>query len=344
MVHRHSFWKTYYDTCAEITQLSLGSRVLTLAILILGQQATDQDSTEDLESAKTCLERFSEWTECVENYCFLLVDNQRLDLMAMQTLCLFTLYKTTTCDRNEAQSWAQRLVKCAVQADLHVDPSELKAISVFDTEIRRRLWATILEIDIQVSLEHGNALPWTSHVNHQVLQPSNLDDVQLHPHLELTPLETNSVTRSDCSLQRALYRCGKLRVQLLKETFRCENEDKTNDMTLISYIMHALLKRLEEISSAPDFSSWDAESKLLLRLHILRTSLRIMQSLTFRAADFCQLQDALAFYHKYALDYLLIYLKLSPSTRNGSLLSSTIFEALSPVMYIDTDGFRLSSE
>ncbi|CAG7948357.1 unnamed protein product [Penicillium salamii] len=337
VVHKPSFWKDYYDTRVGIRQSSLSLRILTLAIMILGQQVTNHDSTESLQTTKQNYERFSEWTQCVENYCILLVDNERLDMLQLQILCLFALYKTTNCDRNEARNWTQSLVKCAVQAELHVDPSKLKGISVFDTEIRRRLWATVLEIDIQVSLDHGNALPWTANINHRVQKPSNIDDAQLHPGLQEPPLARDCAIMSDCSFQRVLYQSGELRGRLLTERF-----DRAKHMDATSLNTQNLFEGLDKASISPECESFDADIKRLLRLHILRSALQVLQSLTFHAANHCQLQKYLATYHTHTIEYLQVYLTLSPSVRTGCLLSSTLFDALSPVIYIDTDGFPLS--
>ncbi|KAJ5652249.1 hypothetical protein N7507_009675 [Penicillium longicatenatum] len=340
VIHVPSFWKQYHDICVGIRQPSLSFKILTLAILVLGERAMVQASMEDLESTRARLELFSRWTDCIENYCFLLVENKRLDLTAMQTLCLFTLYKATTCDRNEALKWTQKLVKCAVQTDLHKDPSKLNpGISPFEIEIRRRLWATILEIDIQVSLEHENSPPWTINMDHDVQEPSNLDDVELHPHLTLVPSGISVTKRSDCSILIVLRRCQKLRI-----TFSNENEEKMKDPVLFNRLMRLLLTKLDSMFTSPNISSLDPESELLLRLHVLRASLKVMQGLTFRAVKFTQLQNTLTTYYKNALKYLQLYLELSPSTRNGSLLSSTLFEALSPVVYTQSDGFQLLSK
>lgn len=264
VMHRESFRKEYHDGCIGIKQMP---------------QCTDEYA--DPKSGKGRVERIPAWTECVENYCSLLVENHRLDLTALQTLCLFTLHKGTAFNRQEARRCVQHLIKCALRAKLHVDPLKLEGMSIFEIELRRRLRATILEIDIQVSLEHGNALPWTADIHHDVLEPSNLDDVDLHPHSRLTPDGKSSKAWSDCSLQRSLYSSAKLRIQLLKEIIRSEDREQKHDADLLSQIAGPLLKRLDGSCCSSDISGWKHESKLLLRLHILRTSLRVQQYLLF---------------------------------------------------------------
>jgi hypothetical protein len=147
----------------------------------MGQCAIGSYSTKANQESLPGAQTLAKWVECVECYCDLVVDNHHLDLTAMQTLCLFTMYTTTYCDRTKTRYWARRLVLCAVRAKLHLELSTLDATSAFEVEMRRRLWPTILEVDIQISLGHGDVLPWTASIEYNVNQPSNIDDVQIHP-------------------------------------------------------------------------------------------------------------------------------------------------------------------
>jgi len=60
-----------------------------------------------------------------------------------------------------------------MQMGFHRDPANLKpALDLFPTELRRRLWNTILEITIQTSLDIGGA-PLLSLSDFDTLPPSN---------------------------------------------------------------------------------------------------------------------------------------------------------------------------
>jgi hypothetical protein len=45
------------------------------------------------------------------------------------------------------------LVHSAMQIGLHRDPKHLPAISVLQAELRRRIWYTVLELVVQLSLD-----------------------------------------------------------------------------------------------------------------------------------------------------------------------------------------------
>jgi hypothetical protein len=98
---------------------------------------------------------------------------------------------------------------------------------------------------------------------------------------------------------------------------------------------------LDQVSSDREIAQWDADKKLLLRLHILRVSARATQSIILGLEDFKQLRNSLIFHHKYALEYLRIYTKLPSHRMRASLLFSTVFEVISPVIYFHLDRFRL---
>ena len=70
------------------------------------------------------------------------------------------------------------LMRSAMAAGLHRDPSEFPHISIFEGETRRRLWASIVELDLAASLNYG--MPLMLHNGSYTCNPpSNLDDLDL---------------------------------------------------------------------------------------------------------------------------------------------------------------------
>ncbi|ORY04551.1 hypothetical protein BCR34DRAFT_55292 [Clohesyomyces aquaticus] len=67
------------------------------------------------------------------------------------------------------------LVRNAMAMGLHMDPSKIAKVTPFQAEMRRRLWTTIMEMDIQASMNTG--MPALSpEADFTPLVPSNLDD------------------------------------------------------------------------------------------------------------------------------------------------------------------------
>ncbi|KAI0164619.1 hypothetical protein GGR57DRAFT_205424 [Xylariaceae sp. FL1272] len=111
------------------------------------------------------------------------------------------------------------LLRSAMYMGLHRDPSRLPPMSRLDAEIRRRLWNTIIELEVQTSIDAGG-FPMISLDNSDTRAPANLDDSEL---MDVDPStrekETNRFT--DMSVALALRDSLKERVaicQLLNVT------------------------------------------------------------------------------------------------------------------------------
>ncbi|KAJ0419389.1 hypothetical protein BJY00DRAFT_324420 [Aspergillus carlsbadensis] len=73
---------------------------------------------------------------------------------------------------------AGALLRKAIYMGLHRDPAHTGPGTTFDVEMHRRLWNTILELNLQTSLTSGGA-PFISLADFDTASPSNLDDDQL---------------------------------------------------------------------------------------------------------------------------------------------------------------------
>lgn len=106
---------------------------------------------------------------------------KRPDLTVLQLHCLLVIAKNNQ-GLNRSRAWLATgtIVKLAMLAGYHRDPDRMTKISPFNKEMRRRIWATIVELDVQVALDRG--MPPT-------LRPSDFDT--------LPPLNINDDTISE---------------------------------------------------------------------------------------------------------------------------------------------------
>ncbi|KAL2860973.1 Zn(II)2Cys6 transcription factor [Aspergillus lucknowensis] len=109
---------------------------------------------------------------------------------------------------------AGSLMRMAVAMGLHRDPSEFPGLSWFQSEIRRRLWATVLELALQESLDLG--LPCLVPVTFDTNPPSNINDPDFSPDLADPPILEPRERCTDASIQLLLYESVKLRMQVLE--------------------------------------------------------------------------------------------------------------------------------
>jgi hypothetical protein len=104
-----------------------------------------------------------------------------VDLTALQTELLL-LQALKTVHPKEQSSWTQLgyIVRMAMTMGLHHDPSETPSLTPFTGECRRRLWFTVLEMDLDASLTRN--LPCAIRPGeHSCRPPHNLDDTALLP-------------------------------------------------------------------------------------------------------------------------------------------------------------------
>jgi Fungal specific transcription factor domain len=103
----------------------------------------------------------------------------RLCMRTLQTNLLLLLARETVGVGGDS-IWisAGALFRRAVHMGLHRDPARLPKRTSFDAEMRRRLWNTILELNLQSSLTVG-APPFVSLDDFDTEPPGNFDDDQL---------------------------------------------------------------------------------------------------------------------------------------------------------------------
>ncbi|KZM21607.1 DNA binding [Ascochyta rabiei] len=128
------------------------------------------DSTSDRDSASSLIETCEMWLNRQPR--------KRLTLPFFQLQCLSLLAKRANCVKLK-QDWlvAGDVVRLALASGMHRDPSLLATgrISEYEKEMKKRLWYTIAELEIQSSLDNGLQSSLTS-LYFDTPAPSNLPD------------------------------------------------------------------------------------------------------------------------------------------------------------------------
>nr|XP_036574587.1 C6 zinc finger domain-containing protein [Colletotrichum truncatum]KAF6781039.1 C6 zinc finger domain-containing protein [Colletotrichum truncatum] len=149
---------------------------LVLAIIAVANCIHTHDSlrfTGMISNAQTTAER---WIKAVEEW----QNNQSMKhrkLIHYQIACLLYLSKrVNTVKKKRFWTNSGALIQDGISVGLHREPSHMSGkISVYNQEMRRRIWATVQEFDMQASFDHG--LPTlVSQLHYDVQPPRNLDD------------------------------------------------------------------------------------------------------------------------------------------------------------------------
>ncbi|KAL1836845.1 hypothetical protein VTJ49DRAFT_4595 [Mycothermus thermophilus] len=135
-------------------------------------------------------------------------------LSGLQTMCLLHLARET-CGVGDDLSWvgAGSLLRTAMYLGLHRDSETLPGMSAFEVEMRRRLWATVLEIVLQSSLDSG-APPLVSLDDFDTRPPSNYDDDQLAENAKGAPSPRPPHAFTQTTVQIALLRSFPVRLTI----------------------------------------------------------------------------------------------------------------------------------
>ncbi|KAI0150229.1 hypothetical protein GGR57DRAFT_473250 [Xylariaceae sp. FL1272] len=162
VIHGPQFLKEYADfreSPSSVSYLWLG---LLCAILCLAAQfqvarQTDTDHQHQTASNST------DWPSLAESFnqktveCLILGKYTHGGPYALEALMLYLSGEYLSHRDAEIGIWyvAGMIVQLALHMGLHRDPKHFENISPFEGEMRRRIWATIIEIDLGISAQIG---------------------------------------------------------------------------------------------------------------------------------------------------------------------------------------------
>lgn len=192
VLHLPSFWEEYGRFRQDPKKGSMGFVAILLLIVSLVNCLSSQEEHGRVKGFSS----HEVWVSRIEA-CEIWLDSQsqkHLNLANFQIHCLLLLSKQMIMMK-EKQAWtsAATLLSFSMSAGLHRDPSLLSGrITTFDQEMRRRLWGTIVELEIEASIDRG-VRPFSSDLPFDCPPPSNLDDHEFGMTTEQLPKERPSV-------------------------------------------------------------------------------------------------------------------------------------------------------
>ena len=204
------------------------------------------------------------------------VDEKRPSLTVLQIRCLLLQAKQANyTQKNQAWSSAGTLVKMAMSAGYHRIPESNAPISVFNREMRRRIWATVLELDLEASLDRGMP-PTVQQSDYDYNPPSHIDDQDIQEASTDIPVEKPLHTPTDTSFQVVAYQSIALRLHICALVNAPRLSISLDEMANLDDDI------IQYIADIPDWPSLAIEKEkqrqpLLLRYIVLQTNLRRCQ-------------------------------------------------------------------
>jgi hypothetical protein len=176
ILHGPSFRKEYERYWDHPDNAPPELRLKILLVIGLGSSLHDHKSMADALSNADVVHG---WICAAQSWLSGPLEKDRLTIDGLQIYCL-TLLARQIFSVGGDLTWISTgsLVQTAMQMGLHRDPGHLAAIAPLQAEIRRRLWATILELVVQSSLDSWMP-PRICLDEFDIKAPSNLNDEDL---------------------------------------------------------------------------------------------------------------------------------------------------------------------
>jgi hypothetical protein len=156
ILYRPDFWADYYALWENPFAASANFLVTVLLVLATVSCISPEERMSYIGDSSTPRERAIALVDVCESW-LERQSQKNIPLAHWQCRCLLLLAKiSNTIKKKQTWNIAGNLLRQAMSAGFHRDPSLLGTpMREIDQEMRRRLWATIAELELQVSIERG---------------------------------------------------------------------------------------------------------------------------------------------------------------------------------------------
>ncbi|KPI34425.1 uncharacterized protein AB675_3889 [Cyphellophora attinorum] len=287
ILHEHSYRVDAAAFWTNPISASIKQRLLVVLVTAIGSSvASNRIKHSAIES----------WIHASEIWLAGPLEKDRLDMMAIQIHCLTLLARLVNCVGSDLM-WVSggALLQKAMQIGLHRDPRHLPSMSEHAAELRRRLWATIIEFALSSSLD--SAMPVRLRLkDFDTELPHDSTDEEMLNDNSASVDPASSTTRSP-NAQILLARSFPLRLQVVNliNDFRVDvRYEEAIDFT------QKILEECRTLATAPALLSHE---RSLLDLHVRRLLLALNAQFAVQAradpiyhySQFVVMETALAF-------------------------------------------------
>jgi hypothetical protein len=210
ILHAPTFWTEYRRFWNSSEAATIDLRLKVLLVIGIGSSLHEPRGM-DVEFRNTV----HQWVNAAQTWLSGPLEKNRLSVSGLQIHCLTILARQILSIGGDL-AWISMgsLVHRAMQMGLHRDPKHLPKMPVLQAELRRRLWATILEMVVQSSLDSAMP-PRISLDEFDTEAPSNNNDEEMDE--STTTLPSHPKDRyTTTSMQLLLLDSLPLRLRILQ--------------------------------------------------------------------------------------------------------------------------------
>ncbi|KAM5377375.1 hypothetical protein ACJZ2D_005056 [Fusarium nematophilum] len=212
IIHIPSFRRDY-DQMWDDDHASPLSTVFLMKLTLILALGTTFIACDDTETSQ--LRRLAQmWIQNAQWWLTGPSEKTTHNLDGLQVFCLLLLARQATFNCQGATSWLSSgsLLRMAITMGLHRNPDMFSGLSLFQKELRARLWTTVLELCVQSCLDLGLPLNLSGN-DYDARPPSNFNDSDLDSSCRQAPAPADTAT--DSSLQILLAKSLPLRIQVV---------------------------------------------------------------------------------------------------------------------------------
>jgi len=249
ILHGPSFWR-YFDKLwsGELANTSAFTALLLAAMSCARCLYPDEPISFEGDKSTSAVQA-GLWVQAAESF-HAMQSHKRTTIIWFQLPCLLLLSKRLSGIKVKRHFvLSQTLIATAVSAGLHRSPSVLGTrITVYEREMRRRLWATMTELELSCSIDWG-VPSFSGALFADCEPPSNLNDEDFQEDAAEPPAAQPDNTLTDCSFQRYTHHLKPLRNAISNLVNHPDKHRDLGYMELLSY--HQLVA-----SKFKDIPSW----------------------------------------------------------------------------------------
>lgn len=249
ILHVPTFWVEYSRYWEHPHSATNDLRLKMLLVVAIGSSVYDHgDSNAVLRNTEVV----EPWIYAAETWLAGPLEKSRLSISGIQIYCL-TIIARQIFSVGGDLVWMSMgsLVHRAMQMGFHREPKSLLAsMPVLQIELRRRLWATILDLVVQASLDAWMP-PRISFDEFDVEPPSNINDDEVdETTTEITPHPRTAVTST--SIQLALYDTLPVRLRIVQHLNGLQPDKSYSRVLALSSELIDALRTCSSLSMAKE--------------------------------------------------------------------------------------------
>lgn len=268
ILHVPSFVEQYEAYWNDTGTTDMGFLATLLALMAASSgffsPATRLSEEETLHTAATG------WIVAVDAWLASTLVSSSIEFNMLQIQCLLLIARQAGANDGDL-GWiaSGSVIRSAMTMGLHRSPTQFSKIGKFWAEMRRRLWATILELDLQSALD-GGMVTQIDLDEYDCEPPSNYDDADLKETMTEDPIPQDLTVGTRSSFQVLLARSLPLRVRIAKLVnklkFTLSYDDALQMSEQVRQYLDQAATLLDERSFARDFYEF-LMRRFLLVLH-----------------------------------------------------------------------------